>query len=73
MCVHPEARENDFEDRDPSGIYVGVSFLFQYGVPVVCHPLSTFVCQRKYWCAFVRAAGERRRNYRLCSLGEVSR
>ena len=61
------------EDGDLGGIYVDASFLFQYGVPVVCHPLSTFVCQRKYWCVFVRVVGERRRNHHLCSLGGVSR
>ena len=61
------------EDGDKRDIYVGVSLLFQDGVPVVCHPLSTFVCQRKYWCAFVRVVGERQRSRHLCSLGGVSR
>jgi len=57
LWIRPRAREGAFEDRDPGGIYVGASFLFQSGVSGVSHPLSTFVCQRKYWCAFVRAVG----------------
>ena len=42
------------EEREKGGKKEGANFLFQYGVPVVCHLLSTFVCQQKYWCAFVR-------------------
>ena len=68
-------KEGDFEDYVPGGMYVDVNFLFQYGVPVLCLPLSrsTFVCEGKYWCAFVRVVGGRGRSHRLCGLGGVSR
>jgi len=66
-------REGDFGDRVPGGIYVGASFLIQYGGHVVCFPLSTFVCQRRNWCAFVKVVGERLWSHRLCSLGGVSK
>ena len=68
VCGRMGRREGDFRDRVPGGIYVDASFLFQDGVHVVCHPLFTFVCQRRYWWAFVRVVGERQSSHCLCSL-----
>jgi len=56
VCVTRFASDSSQGERGrkEGGKDKGANFLFQYGVPVVCHLLSTFVCQQKYWCAFVR-------------------